>query len=150
VPKPAETSDAQLHPVLSPERRQELFAAGVRCFNHEDYFAAHELWEEIWRSTTPEPRDLFQGLIQLAVGLYHYRRRHRPAPAARVLSRGLRRLEPLAPTCHGVDLAALLASGERWRRWLEAAAEEASGSGEQALEEPALPRIRILDPDEMI
>ncbi|MDY7096081.1 MAG: DUF309 domain-containing protein [Acidobacteriota bacterium] len=143
--EPADSIQPELHPVLTAERRRELFAAGVRCFNQEEYFDAHELWEEIWRSTTPEPRDLFQGLIQVAVGMYHYRRRQRPAPAARVLSRGLRRLEPLAPRSHGLDLASLLASGELWWQWLSAAASPGA-----AAEEPPPPRIRILDPQQML
>lgn len=111
----------ELHPRLRPAERRQLLLGGVELFNRGDFFAAHEAWEEIWRSTTPEPRDLFQGLIQVAVGLYHFLERRRPAPAARVMARGRRRLEPFAPSSQGLDLAALLAAVGRWEAWLAAA-----------------------------
>lgn len=97
-----------------------MFRQGIEQFNRERYFEAHESWEEIWRSTSPEPRDLFQGLIQVAVGLYHYRSRERPRVARRVLAKGRRRLQPLRATSPcGLDLEALLAQVESWERWLE-------------------------------
>jgi hypothetical protein len=106
---------------------------GVDLFNRGDFFASHEAFEEIWRSTTPEPRDLFQGLVQVAAGLHHFVGRRSPAPAGRVLARGRRRLAPLAPHCCGLDLAALLPALEAWEAWLAAPAGEP----------PALPRLAL-------
>ena len=126
-----------LHPDLAPAERRRLILEGVELFNRGEVFAAHEAWEEVWRSTTPEPRDLFQGLVQVAAGLHHAVDRGRPAPARRVLARGRRRLAPLAPTACGLDLAALLGDLDRWDRWL------AAREGER----PPLPQIRIADPD---
>ena len=77
------------------------------------------MWEEVWRSTTPEPKELLQGLIQVAVGMVHHRDRGRPAVARRVLAKGRRRVEPYAPAALGLDLDALLASVDGWSRWLE-------------------------------
>jgi predicted metal-dependent hydrolase len=40
-----------------------------------DYFECHEILEEYWKSLPSETRsDLWVGLIQIAVGLYHHRR----------------------------------------------------------------------------
>ncbi|PYQ54387.1 MAG: hypothetical protein DMF53_29615, partial [Acidobacteria bacterium] len=58
-----------LHPEISQEERERLFRVGIDLVNRGQFFAAHEAWEEIWRSTTPEPRGLFQGLIQVAAAL---------------------------------------------------------------------------------
>lgn len=124
-----------LHPELTPEERRRLFLRGIELFNAGEHYECHEAFEEIWRSTTPQPRDLFQGLIQVAVGLHHHLRRGRPGPARRVLARGLARLRPLAPASHGLDLAALLRAGDAWERWL----------AEPAGEPPAVPRIVVLD-----
>jgi predicted metal-dependent hydrolase len=107
-----------LHPVLTPARRAQLVAAGTALFHAGEYFAAHEAWEEVWRSTTPEPRDLFQGLVQLAAAFHHLRERQRPDVARRVLDKARRRLERVAPEAHGLDVAALLVQIARWESWL--------------------------------
>src|SRR6185503_690713 len=76
-----------LHPELEPEERRLLLLRGVELFNAARFYEAHEVWEEVWRSTTPEPKDLLQGLIQVAVGMVHHRDRGRPAVARRVLAK---------------------------------------------------------------
>jgi uncharacterized protein len=128
--------DRALRPELTPAERRRLLARGVELFNAGAFYACHEAFEEVWRSTTPEPRDLWQGLIQVAVGLHHAIDRGRPAPARRVLARGRRRLATLPSPCHGLDLAALLAATDRWDEWL------AAPQGEP----PPVPRIVIVDP----
>jgi len=121
-----------LHPELTPEQRRRLFERGVDLFNRAAFYDCHEVFEEIWRSTTPEPRDLFQGLIQVAVGLHHYLQRGNPAAGRRVLGRGLKRLAPLGPAACGLDLETLCAAAERWQEWL------ANADGVP----PPLPRLR--------
>ena len=128
-------SSRTLHPILEAGERRALFEEGIRRFNRREFFECHEAWEEIWRSTTPEPRDLFQGLIQIGVGFFHYFERERPDVARRVLAKGRRRLEPSAPVSHGLDLAALLAAVEIWEAWLEIE------SGEQ----PSVPKLELAD-----
>lgn len=124
-----------LHPVLAPVERRRLLLEGVDHFNGGRFFEAHESWEEIWRSTTPEPRELWRGLIQVAVGLYHFRGRGRPAPARRVLARGLRRVEGFPQGTEGLDLDGLRAAAREWEDWLA----EAEGPP------PPLPRLGLLD-----
>ncbi|HET9765527.1 MAG TPA: DUF309 domain-containing protein [Thermoanaerobaculia bacterium] len=110
-------SKRELHPVLTPERRRELVEEGTRLFHAGDYFAAHEAWEEVWRSTTPEPRDLFQGLVQLAAAFHHLHERRRLDVARRVLGKAKRRLAGVAPAAAGVDVAALLGELAAWDAW---------------------------------
>jgi predicted metal-dependent hydrolase len=125
-----------LHPDLDPVERRRLLLSGVDLFNGGRFFEAHEAWEEVWRSTTPEPKQLLQGLIQIAVAMVHHRDRGRPEVARRVLAKARRRVEPSAPAALGLDLAELLRSVASWDAWLATRAGAA----------PPLPRVRILDP----
>lgn len=129
---------SELHPVLDPAERRRLILVGVELFNSGRFYDCHEAWETVWRSTTPEPRDLFQGLIQVGVGFYHWRTRDRPDVARRVLGKGRRRLAPLGDLCLGFDLADLLRQVDRWRDWL--------GSERAPRERPSPPVLRIVAP----
>lgn len=131
-----EDPGSRLHPELTAGERRRLFFEGIELFNRGEHFESHESWEEIWRSTTPEPRDLFQGLIQVAAGLHHWLERGKAAPAARVMARGRRRLEPLAPVSHGLDLEGFLTGVERWEHWL---------TGPRREPAPPVPRVRVVE-----
>jgi len=48
------------------------YLAGVLLFNAQDYFEAHEVWEDLWAESHGEERRFYQGLIQAAVGLCHF------------------------------------------------------------------------------
>jgi predicted metal-dependent hydrolase len=124
----------ELYPRLSPRRRAQLLRRGRALFHGGRAFAAHECWETVWRSTDPEPRDLFQGLVQLAAAFHHLDRRGRPDVARRVLAKARRRLaavEPVAAGAAGVRLAALLPQLAAWDAWL------ADGRGQVP------PRVRL-------
>ena len=107
-----------LHPDLTAAERAALAEEGRERFNAGRFFDAHESWEEIWRSTAPEPTELWRGLIQVAVGLHHHVVRGKPAHARRVLGRGLRRLEPFPQGTEGLDLDTLRAAARTWEAWL--------------------------------
>lgn len=129
--------DRALRPELTAEERRRLIERGIELFDRGAFFDCHEAFEEVWRSTTPEPRDLWQGLIQVAVGLHHALDRGRPDVGRRVLAKGRRRLARLASPCRGLDVVALLAATAAWDAWLAA-----GGGGEP----PAPPRIVVVEP----
>ena len=125
-----------LHPDLSPEERRRLFQEGIDLFNRGELFLAHEAWEEIWRSTTPEPRELFQGLVQVAAALHQILDLKRKIGPRNTLAKARSHLEPCAPMLCGLDVAGLLAAVGQWQEWLE---EEG--------ERPEVPVIRVIDAD---
>jgi predicted metal-dependent hydrolase len=47
---------------------------GVRLFNRQEFFDAHEVVEDLWNETTGPERDLLKGFIQAAVACEHHRR----------------------------------------------------------------------------
>ncbi len=50
------------------------YLEGIRLFNAQRYFDAHEAWEEIWLRSSGDDKLFYQMLIQSAVGLHHYER----------------------------------------------------------------------------
>jgi uncharacterized protein len=48
------------------------YLAGVVLFNEQEFFEAHEVWEDLWAESHGDTRRFYQGLIQAAVGLCHY------------------------------------------------------------------------------
>jgi uncharacterized protein len=128
-----------LHPDLSPEERRRLFQEGIELFNRGEFFRAHEAWEEIWRSTTPEPRELFQGLVQVAAALHQILDLQRRIGPRNTLAKARSHLEPCASVLCGLDVAALLEAVGRWQGWLERGGAR-----------PELPAIRVSEPEAVL
>jgi predicted metal-dependent hydrolase len=82
------------------------FIEGLELFNQERFFECHEVLEEVWNEVGASERAFLQGLIQVAVGFYHWTR-HNPVGAERVLRRALRNLQPYANEHRGVNLSEL-------------------------------------------
>ena len=70
-------------------------------------FAAHEALEDLWRAAEQPERDLYQGLVHVAVATYQEQRGNRVG-RGRQLEKALRRLTPYAPAYEGLDVAVLL------------------------------------------
>jgi predicted metal-dependent hydrolase len=70
-------------------------------------FDAHEVFEELWRAAEPDERDLYQGLVHVAVATYQDSRRN-AVGRTRQLEKAVRRLTPYAPSYEGIDVDALL------------------------------------------
>ncbi|HEV7784588.1 MAG TPA: DUF309 domain-containing protein [Thermoanaerobaculia bacterium] len=130
----------ELHPNLSPEERRRLFLEGIELFNGGRFYDSHEVWEDIWRSTTPEPRNLFQGLIQIAAALHQFLDLHRQDAPGRTLAKARVRLEPYAPMACGLDIASLLEHVGSWESWL----------GTKQGEPPPVPVVKVLDLDAIL
>ncbi len=130
----------ELHPNLTPEERRQLFLKGIELFNGGRFYDSHEVWEDIWRSTTPEPRSLFQGLIQIAAALHQFLDLKRQESPGRTLAKARVRLEPYAPVACGLDITGLLDQVGIWQSWLE------TKQGEV----PAVPVVRVVDPDAIL
>ena len=126
----------ELHPNLTPEERRSLFLKGIELFNGGRFYDSHEVWEDIWRSTTPEPKNLFQGLIQIAAALHQFLDLHRQEAPGRTLAKARVRLEPYAPVACGLDIASLLDHVGVWQSWLE------TKHGDP----PPVPVVHALDP----
>ncbi len=50
----------------------DQYLEGLHLFNEREFFACHDVLEELWTETVGEERRFLQGLIQAAVGLFHF------------------------------------------------------------------------------
>lgn len=59
---------------MPPDLERKLYYDGIQLFNEHEFFEAHEAWEEAWHAAYGLKHDFYQGMIQCAVALEHYRR----------------------------------------------------------------------------
>ncbi|MDN4594018.1 DUF309 domain-containing protein [Polycladomyces subterraneus] len=83
----------------------ELYVRFLRLFNLDrDYYTCHDVMEELWLE---EGRDLFyQGLLQTAVGLHHYRNQNKGG-AVKLMTAALNKLVCYPDVFMGIDVAKL-------------------------------------------
>jgi len=85
----------------------DRFDRGWERFNAQDFFEAHEIWEDLWHEYRESDRTFLQGLIQLAAGLYHLDSGNQKGARSQ-LAKGAAKLQAYRPSHRGVDLNALL------------------------------------------
>lgn len=84
-----------------------LYVAFLYYFNVErDYFECHEVMEELWLEEGRDP--VFQGLLQIAVGLYHHRNGN-VSGSVKLFSQGIDKLQNQPEVLYGIRLGKLVA-----------------------------------------
>jgi hypothetical protein len=116
---------------LAAAREREIAGVVGRSallFNAGLFFEVHEVLEAAWRTATGGERVLLQGLLQIAVALYHYGQAN--YGGARSLLRAgygkARSASAFAPAV--VDIDAFLAAVATWLAFLDAARQDAGPS----------------------
>lgn len=61
---------------MDPDLEKKLYLDGIQLFNDHEFFDAHEVWEDVWHMAFGLKHEFYQGMIQCAVALEHYRRRN--------------------------------------------------------------------------
>lgn len=96
----------------------ELARKGIDLFNRGQYFEAHEELEHAWNAAEGPVRDLYQGILQIAVAYLQITRRNYNG-AIKMFLRARQWLDPLPAVCRGVDVAALRHAATEVRAALE-------------------------------
>ncbi|PZE20943.1 DUF309 domain-containing protein [Paenibacillus xerothermodurans] len=102
---------------MRKQRYDRLYVEFIYYFNVErDYFECHEVMEELWLEEGRSP--VYQGLLQVAVGLYHYRNGN-VSGAKKLLSAALAKLRDRPAGQLGIDLAQLVEDSQIYLTRLE-------------------------------
>src|SRR4051812_20849050 len=93
-------------PLSAKEDRCDLPISGMLLaalgeFNRRDWFECHETLEDLWVGTKGEIRDFYQGALQLAVALHHWKNGNFGG-AVSLLNRGADHLRRSRSVCQGI------------------------------------------------
>jgi uncharacterized protein len=95
-----------------------LLLKGIEQFNRGEFYECHDTIEELWMEEAEKIRDLYKGILQIGVALYHERHGNRKG-ALRLLTSGIGLIEPFAPACLGIDVSGLMDAASRVKAHLE-------------------------------
>lgn len=89
----------------APHFYDRLFVQFIVLFNEErDYYQCHDVMEQLWLEEGRKP--LLQGLLQVAVGLHHFKNDNRTG-AIKLLEAALHKLYPYPNIIMGIQLQQL-------------------------------------------
>ena len=83
-------------------------------FNRGDWYDCHETLEDLWIGTEFEPRWFYQGLLQLAVALLHWRNGNYGG-AVTLLTSGCDYLQRVRPVCQRIEVATIVTEADRFK-----------------------------------
>jgi predicted metal-dependent hydrolase len=86
-------------------------AQGLRLFNAGHYFEAHEALEDAWNAERGKVRDLYRGILQIAVVYLHVTRGNYQG-AVKVYGRSQRWMKDWPDLCRGIQVEELRRNAE--------------------------------------
>src|SRR5918996_979409 len=86
-------------------------AEGLRLFNAGEYFEAHEALEDAWNAEEGSVRELYRGILQIAVVYLHITRRNYNG-AVKVYGRSQKWLKDWPELCRGIQVGELRKDAE--------------------------------------
>jgi uncharacterized protein len=82
-------------------------AEALEMFNHQEFYACHDRLEVMWMDASYPEKTFYQGLLQIAVGLYHLGNRNWNGSKI-LLGEGISRLRDFQPEYMGVNVTKLI------------------------------------------
>lgn len=114
-----------------------LVKQGLEEFNAGEYYECHETLETAWMAESGPVRDVYRGILQVAVAYYQIQRGNYNG-AMKMFLRSLQWLEPLPEKCHGIEIAQFRADAYQVRLALEALSTERIGEFDLNLLKPII------------
>jgi hypothetical protein len=126
---------------MTPELERKLYLEGIQLFNAHEYFDAHEAWEDVWHMAYGLKHDFYQGLIQCAVALEHYRRSN-PRGVVSLYKSYRLKFDNVPPVFMGLDVTAFLSAMRKALRPL-VEADPLPEKGQIELDLSTTPKIKL-------
>lgn len=102
---------------MNTAEKDEKFQRGLAHFNAQEFFEAHEVWEEIWLVEAEPEKTFLQGLIQIAAAFHHYCRGN-PQGAESLLASGIVKLTRFPEHHRSLNISELRSIAKKWARAL--------------------------------
>ena len=88
------------------ETMPEEFWQGIKQFNIGQFYACHDILEALWIDSIEPDKTFYQGILQIAVGLYHLGNHNRRG-AMILLGEGSNRLKRYLPDYGSINVEEL-------------------------------------------
>jgi predicted metal-dependent hydrolase len=98
---------------VSLDWQHGALAEGLACYRRQEFFLAHEYWEDVWRGSTEPEKTFLQALIQIAAAFHHLGRGN-VAGAEKLLNAALGRLERYPQEFGGAAVGAVRQGIKSW------------------------------------
>lgn len=102
------------------EQMPPEFWQGIEQFNQQQFYACHDTLEALWIEAAEPEKTFYQGILQIAVALYHLGN-YNFRGAIILLGEGMNRLRHYQPTFAGIDVAQLLSQSRALQTELQQA-----------------------------
>ncbi|BAY77379.1 hypothetical protein NIES25_38410 [Nostoc linckia NIES-25] len=126
------------------ETMPQEFWQGIEQFNSGQFYACHDTLEALWIEASEPEKSFYQGILQIAVALYHLENRNWRG-AVILLGEGSNRLRHYPSSYGGIDIDELLSQSIALLKTLQQIGADKINAGDlgenQAL---SLPRIVLV------
>lgn len=123
----------------------EEFWQGIEQFNAGQFYPCHDILEALWIDSIEPDKTFYQGILQIAVGLYHLGN-HNQRGAMILLGEGSNRLRRYLPNYGGIDVEELFTQSLDLLKTLQQDSLEAIANNELSKNQPwTLPTIFLRD-----
>ncbi|MCL2937641.1 MAG: DUF309 domain-containing protein [Trichodesmium sp. St16_bin2-tuft] len=89
------------------EKIPQEFWQGIREFNEQEFYKCHDTLEGLWLEAGEPERTFYQGILQIAVGLYHVGNENWLG-SVMLLGEGISKLNYYHPNYFGINVDNLL------------------------------------------
>ena len=135
IQKYARSTDPALLTMDCTGKLSALALKGIELFDRREFFEAHEELEHAWNEEPGPARELYRGILQVAVAYLQITRQNYSG-ALKMFLRLRQWLDPLPDKCRGVDVAQLRADALAARAELERLGPERIGEFDRRLFKP--------------
>lgn len=119
------------------------FWQGIEQFNAGEYYACHDTLEALWMEAFEPEKTFYQGILQIAVSLYHLSN-HNLRGATILMGEGSNRLRRCDRDFGGIDVSDLLAQTSKLLATFQQTSIEQAAKLAAEVEPPIVRRLETL------